>query len=131
MAESYSQLKTNIENILMDYYPEKIICQVPEFLSSFKLNQQLLPTSIMFMLNFSTQGYEFVSENINQLFSVSPETLVKNGINEGLKLFTNSSRIIFANKLLPEMFFQFGKAVEEGYNVLNFRVHYNIYMESP
>ena len=131
MTESYSQLRKNVENILNEYYPEKVICQVPEFLSSFQLNQQLLPTSIMFVLNFNSQSYEFVSENISQLFSVAPEILVKGGINEGLKLFTESSRKVFANRLLPEMFFQFRKAVDEGYNVLNFRVHYNINMESP
>ena len=124
-------LRQKVEALLAEYYPDNVHCEVPEFLETANLSSHFLPTSILFVLNFSKQGYEFVSSNISQLFSMSPETLVEEGLHAGLKLFPSSSQEVFVNKLLPEIFFQFEKAGREGLDPKKFKVHYNINMDSP
>ncbi len=85
------------------YYPRELTEK--EFINDQIIKSTLSNSpSVVFICDYKTKGYTFVSENSYSLFGVKSSEYIQHGITVGLGLFAAHQYEIIVNNILPTMF---------------------------
>ena len=98
------------EEQLRAYYPYENWTNKPKFFDLAAMES--MSPGFIFVLNIPNRGYEYISPNIENTFSTSTDSLKKDGILNGIKLFTEPHQQIFLNQILPKMFEAFEESAD-------------------
>lgn len=83
---------------------------------------QASPT-VYFVIDFFSQGYVHVSENVKNVLGISTQELLNGGIETGLDLFAPQHRAILVNNILPT-FLKHIFAIEDKEKLKNIQISY-------
>ena len=114
-----------IDGLLEAYYPSGASQDQQEL--KMEIINRISPTMV-FVVDFSTRGYHYVSENIKDILGIHPQELMEDGLAKGIKLFSEDHRNIFSVEILQVMFDWFTKLVEQGLDATKSKMTYNINM---
>lgn len=114
-----------IDGLLESYYPSGVSQDQQEL--KMEIINRISPTMV-FVVDFSTKGYHYVSENIKDILGIHPQELIDDGLSKGIKLFSEDHRNIFSVEILQVMFEWFTKLTELGLDATKSKMTYNINM---
>jgi len=111
LDQSFYRLFDDISSVMNKYTPKELsqprsmdLIHNPDFLAFLDAN-----LAITMILDFQTQGYFYISENIQEIWGHSREDFYNHGLKKTVTIFPLAQNEIIIHKIFPLMFDYFDK----------------------
>lgn len=122
MRYTINDFEDQVNSFYQSYAPKEIVKNEKNQEEALNTNVDNAPR-VVFLIDFASKEYVFVSENSSQVLGVSPAKFIEGGIATGLEMFAEHQFNVIVDFILPKLFESFNDKLLQK-NVGDLRISY-------